>query len=122
MWSLKLLSAISKLFPSAPIDDARVNALELLNPDRIDVENVRSILNLTQAEAFAVCERAVSQGLFGKAVEVRCPDDAVAAIAASEEELPGTVYCWEQGENGHLEEVEIPTKDLRKAVFYTLNE
>jgi hypothetical protein len=43
----------------------------------------------------------------------------IAASAASEVELPRTVTCWTDTEHGP-EEVEFPTDQLRKTVFYRL--
>lgn len=98
---------------------SRVEELAHLDPHRIYIENVRSVLGVSTAEAIAICENAVRQGLFEKGIEVRCPDGGVAASAKTEQELPPTVYCWVD-EDGHVGEVERSTADLAKAPFYVL--
>jgi hypothetical protein len=95
--------------------------LSSLDPEKIYIENVRSILGVSYSSAMRICETAVRQGLFKRFVEVKCPDGAVAASANTEAELPKTVRCWTETD-GHLEEVEFSTESLAKATFYRLNE
>lgn len=85
------------------------------------MENVRSLLGVSYNTAVDLCEAAVRQGFFSRNIEVMCPDGAVAASAATEAQLPPTVRCWIR-EDGHLEEVELPTRSLDKIVSYRLNE
>ena len=108
-------------------------ALSQLDPDKIYVENVRSVLGVSSKEAERICESAVRQGVFDRFIEVLCPDGVVAAQAASDAELPDTVMCWtDEGgwtddggptyEGGTIEETEIPVRKLRKRIFYRLHE
>lgn len=120
MLSPKFLAAISRFLPRPNIPAFRIEALSGLDPHHIYVENVRSILGVSTTEAAAICENAAQQGLFQKKVDVRCPDGAVVATAPSEQELPPTVYCWDGQEHPH--ELEVPTSNLKKTVFYVLNE
>jgi hypothetical protein len=115
----RLSSIISKLFPAAEIPQERINALSRLNPQRIYIENVRSILGVNTAEAIKLCEKAYRQGLFSKGIEVRCPDGVIAAATSTENAIPPTVHCWIE-EDGHLEEQELPTGALEKVSFYAL--
>jgi hypothetical protein len=115
----KLSSIINKLFATAKIPQARIDALSRLNPQRIYIENVRSILGVNATEAIKLCENAYHQGLFGKGIEVRCPDGAVAIAADAENAIPQTVHCWVE-EDGHLEEKEVLTRDLERVSFYVL--
>jgi hypothetical protein len=116
----KLLDIISKFIPSDPLGGVE-QALARLNPDKFDVENVRSILGVSEASAKRICETAVRQGVLEKRIEVLCPDGAVAASADSEANLPATVNCLQE-QDGDFEEVELPTSQLRKLPFYRLNE
>ena len=116
-----LLPIISKFLPGAAPRSLNLDDLAKLDPSRIYVENVRSILGITTPEARAICENALSQGLFRKGVEVRCPDDAVAITVDSESNIPESVHCW-QTDHGELEEVELLTATLKKVSFYALNE
>lgn len=119
MWLTKFLDIISKVLPEDPLS-GKGDALLRLNPNKIYVENVRSLLGVSHRQAVAVCESAVRQGFFTRRVEVVCPDGTVAASADSEINLPPVVRCWQQDDE-NLEEVELPTSELRKAVFYQLN-
>jgi hypothetical protein len=123
MWILsleKFFDTISRFFPGDPLS-GKEEAIARLNPDKIYLENVRSVLGVSTARAAKFCESAVRQGLFKRAVEVVCPDGAVAASAETEAELPKTVRCW-AGERGNLEELEMETSTLPKITFYRLND
>src|SRR2546423_7111465 len=112
MWLPKFLNIISRVLPNNS-DSEVEKALAELDPDKIYVENVRSVLHVSQQKAFDLCETAVRQGFFKRAVEVKCPDGAVAVSADSEADLPLTVHCWKEEEDGHYEEVELPTNTLQ---------
>ena len=96
-----------------------MEALSALNPDKITVENVRSILRVPRAIAEKICEIAVRQGAFRKFVAVECPDGSEAAEAEREDDLPQLVTCFAE-EDGFIHEVDLPTRTLRKVTFYRL--
>jgi hypothetical protein len=112
--------AISRLVPQATLSGKEALIAEL-NPDKIYIENVRSILNVSYENAKRICETAVRQGVFARSVEVMCPGGAVAAVADSEDKLPRTVHCWVD-DSGHPAEIELATASLKKTVFYRLND
>jgi len=117
----KFLKAISKNISPSVLSERDALLLSKLDPHKIYVENVRSILGVSSTEAKRILETAVRQGIFEKRVEVTCPDGSVAASAESEEALPNSVHCWRE-EDGQLEEVDLPTDSLTKTVFYRLYE
>jgi hypothetical protein len=92
-----------------------------LNPEKIYIENVRSVLGVSAREAEQICETAARQGVFDRCVEVLCPDGVVAVTAQSEGGLPERVACMVE-EAGHLEEIEFPVSDLQKRIYYRLHE
>ena len=114
----KFLRTISSMFPSG-LTAKEAALLAQLDPRKIYVENVLFLLGVSHAKALSILETAVRQGVFEKRVEVLCPDGTVAASAESEDELPDTVHCWTQDDE---HEEELLTKDLRKTVWYRLNE
>ena len=116
----RFFDTISKFVPGDPLMGGNAEAIAKLNPDKIYVENVRSALRVTTAEASQICETAVRQGLFDRFVEVVCPDGAVATSAPTEAELPKTVHCWLE-HDGEMQDVELPTNTLSKTVFYKLH-
>ena len=120
MWLEKFLDTIRRVLPTNPLA-GKEEALAKLEPDKIYPENVRSLLGVSKEEAIRICETAVRQGLFSRAVEVLCPNGSAAASAGSEEQLPETVSCWQETD-GHVEEVSFLTTALRKETFYRLNE
>jgi hypothetical protein len=120
MWLTKFLDITSRLLPSNPVAGIE-DALADLNPDKIYVENVRSVLGVSYGKAMDICEIAVRQGFFQRGVEVKCPDGAVAASANSEADLPPMVHCWTE-EDGQFKDVELPTDKLQKVIFYKLND
>lgn len=119
----KFLNAISSLLPESLllISDEKAAALERLNPQKIYVENVRSVFGVSHSIAANLCESAVRRGLFQSGIEVVCPDGSVAATAKSEQDLPQMVRCWTE-ENGFPEQIELATTSLEKHKFYRLNE
>lgn len=106
--------------PSDPLE-GKADLLSQLDPDKIYVENVRSVLDVSHRTAQAICETATRRGLFKRQVEVMCPDGSVAAIAEAEDALPETVRCVVE-QDGQPEEEEISTSTLHKSIFYKLNE
>jgi hypothetical protein len=106
--------------PSNPVKGIELE-LSQLNPDKIYLENVRSILHVSATAASEVLEAAVRQGLLRRGVEVRCPDGYVAATADNGQELPETVNCWHE-EDGRTQRVPLPTSELKKVTFYKLND
>jgi hypothetical protein len=115
---LRFLDTMAKRFPAKAVSR---EALEQLNPDKIYVENVRSLLNISHSNAVQILDDGLNQGWLLSGIEVRCPDGSVAAIADSEDSLPQTVFCTQE-EGGHPEEVELPTQSLQKVKFYRLND
>ena len=111
----RLFRRIASLIFGEGLPEKQAAALARLNPEKIYVENVRSVLDISAWRAKQICETAVRQGVFEKRIEVLCPDGVVATSAPSEEQLPPKVICWE-----NYEEVEVPTQQLRKNVFYRL--
>ena len=116
----KFLKTISNVVPGNVLS-GREDAIARLNPDRFYIEDVRSALGVSSRGATRICESAVRQGLFNRGVQVMCPDGTVVASADTEASLPSTVRCWKD-ENGHQEEVEMPTVSLTKITFYYLND
>src|SRR5205809_1999852 len=112
----KYFNTISNVLSVNPIA-GKEELLAQLNPEKIYVENIRNLLDIPYRLAVAICETAVRQGFFKRKVEVMCPDGSVVATADTEEELPSKVTCWIKDETGP-EEVELPTRDLRKTTFY----
>lgn len=120
MWLTKFLDIIGNVLPTNPLSGEE-DALARLNPDKIYLENVRSVLGVSHKKALEICERAARQGFFRRGVEVLCPDGAVAASADIESNLPPTVHCWME-QDGNFEEVDLPTETLRKVAFYRLDD
>jgi hypothetical protein len=118
MWLEKFLNTIAKRFPAKKLSR---EALSELNPDKIYVENVRSLLDVSHSNAVEILEDGLKRGLLRSGVEVLCPDGYVAHVAETENELPTTVTCTTE-EDGHPTEVELPTSELKKVKFYKLND
>jgi hypothetical protein len=118
MWLERFLNTIARRLPGKKMSK---DALAQLNPDRIYVENVRSLLDVSNSNAVAILEEGLKQGWLLSGVEVTCPDGSVAAIAETEDMLPETVFCTQE-EGGHPEEVELSTHLLKKRKFYRLND
>ena len=85
--------------------------LARLDPRKIYLENVRSILGISSKKAQSICEAAVRQGIFEKWVEIRCPDGSVPASAKKESDLPSVVHFWVE-EDGYQNEIESKSTEF----------
>jgi hypothetical protein len=119
-WFERFLQKISDL---VPLGDSRATALAIakLNPNHIEVENVRSILNVSALTARRVCETAVRRGIFLPRIAILCPDDAVAKVVADRESMPEKVPCWIDDGDGPVRQ-DISTESLETREFYVLND
>jgi hypothetical protein len=116
----KFFETISSLIPNSTLI-GNPEALSKLNPNKIYPENVRTILGVSSASAVRICETAVRQGVFRKCVEVVRPDGAIAASAETESQLPKTVRFFRE-DRGDYEEVCMPTREMKKNIFYRLTD
>jgi len=98
-----------------------MSRLAKLDPDHIELENVRSLLGVSTPAARQICETAVRRGVFRRRVQILCPNNAVALTADESTQLPEAVRCREEIE-GHLEVEYVPVSELRKVHFYCLND
>jgi hypothetical protein len=115
-WLPRFWNRISDALPSGMPPQAAAQ-LAALNPERISLENVRSILGVSTARARLVCETAVRRGVFIKRLQVLCPDGSVAATADTEADVPATVRCW--GDDGDFDVVS--TETLRRLEVYSFH-
>lgn len=113
----RFFRTISRVLPPNVL--LNMEALAQLDPQKIYVENVRTILRVPTPIAQKVCELAVQQGAFRKFVAVECPDGSEGAEAEREEDLPPTVPCYSE-DGGFIREIDMPTSQLRKVTFYRL--
>lgn len=116
----RFLRTIIDLVPYDPLN-GREDALARLNPEKIYIENVRSVLGVSAKFAERICETAVRQGVFHRHIEVICPDGAVAVSVSDESTMPKTVKCWLE-ENGEIQQAELFTDDLKKVRFYSMTD
>lgn len=111
-WLTGSLRVISEAMSGGGPKPEALEELAALNPERIYVENVRSILNVSHARARRICETAVRRGMFRRQVLVLCPDGSVGASAPDESQLPPRTRCWVEVD-GNLELEMQDTADLK---------
>ncbi|KQS34020.1 hypothetical protein ASG33_08295 [Dyadobacter sp. Leaf189] len=72
----------------------KAELLELTDPDRIYVENIRSIFNLPTKIAKLLCELAVKSGQFEKRYGVKCPNcSRLIKVYNTLDEIPQNIKC-----------------------------
>lgn len=92
-----------------------------IDPGKIYVENIRSIMNVSQIKARTLCEMAVQQNLFVRKIGVVCPNDGrIIDEYDNEEQIPNFISC-------HICEIEskestFNTSNLKRIVFYKLRD
>jgi hypothetical protein len=115
-WYERFLKKISDFVPLSETQATAI-ALARLNPDHIELENVRSALGISYSAARRVCDTAVRRGVFLPRTAIMCPDDSVARVLNDSDSIPETVQCVSEGELQTL-----PTESLERREFYVLNE
>lgn len=118
---MRLLEIIDSTFIGAIISKKQA-ALEKLDPDRLYVENIRSLLGVPTALAKVICELAVRQGIFTRRVGVVCPNDDCGRImltVSDLEELPKEIVC-EICQLRGSEPYEFSKEEVRTETYYKL--
>lgn len=113
----RFLNLIKSAFSGGLSDDAR-KAILRLDPRRIYVENVRSMLDVSFQQAKEVCETAVRNGVFIRMYEVRRPDGSVAAVGSTLGDLPATIKFPERQPDGSFEDAEVPIERASTVEFF----
>ena len=93
-----------------------------INPQKIEIENVRSILNVNTSSAKTICETLVRENIFIKKIGIICPNTDCGRIIEefdSYEEIPEEITC-EICEDNEEERYTFKTQELEKIVFYKL--
>lgn len=114
----KFLQRIADVIPLAGVP---LDRLARLDPDRVYLENVRSLLEVSTFSAKLVCETAVRRGIFIRRTSLICPDGSVAWTGGPEDDPPATLRCWHETEYGPEPEA-IARESLRREEFFVLNE
>lgn len=74
----------------------KARIIEITDPDRIYIENVRSFFNISSRFAKFLCETAVRQGLFEKKIAIECTNSdckRIIRVFDYSEELPEALNC-----------------------------
>jgi hypothetical protein len=95
--------------------------INAIDPGKIYVESIRSILKVSTLKARTICEMAVQDNLFLRKVGVICPNDGrIIEEYEKESQIPEHITC----KICELEDVHpctFETKDLKTVIFYKLN-
>jgi len=91
-----------------------------IDPGKIYVENVRSILDVSTEHARRICEMAVIDKIFERKIGLVCPNEnRVIREFSSLNEIPETITC-SLCEANDEEESTFNTSDLKKIVYYKI--
>ncbi|MEN4760907.1 hypothetical protein ABEG63_11285 [Chryseobacterium sp. C39-AII1] len=74
----------------------KTRIIEITDPDRIYIENIRSFFNISSRFAKFLCETAVRQGLFEKKIAIECTNEdckRIIKVFDTSEELPDELTC-----------------------------
>lgn len=118
-WFEQFLTRISRFLPAGDAEEELL-ALEHIDPRRISVETVRSMLNSSASAAKLYCETAVRRGLLKRGYQYWCPDGKnVAATVFDGEPIPPTVECVQE-ENDDYRMLTLDTASLRRTEIYAI--
>jgi hypothetical protein len=97
-----------------------LNTIEAINPGKIFVENVRSVLNVSHKRARLYCEMAVLDKVFEKRLGIVCPQcGRIISEFDIHALLPPKISC-SVCEHNDEEIFEFETAILQKKVYYKL--
>jgi len=98
-----------------------LQAIKNVDPGKIQVENVRSVLNTSRRSAEIICEYGVQEGVFEKRVGFICPNEGkiIADFPYYEKNLPEFLTC-NTCENSDVEPCVFRITDLEYVKFYKL--
>lgn len=93
MSSLKFYQTIDKSFIGKFIDK-EANLWDKLDPEYIDVENIRSFYGMPLFAAKFFCKMAVRMNIFKERFQVICPNEERSIYSFdSKKEIPNEIYC-----------------------------
>lgn len=115
-WFDAFLKRISESFP-ARVSPEAVKQLARIDPERISLENVRSVLGVSASQAQRVVDTAVRRGVMTRRLQVYCPDGSVAVTVQNEEKIPPTVRCWRDDDDFEM----ISTEGLMRMEVYSFH-
>jgi len=99
----------------------KVRKIQKLNPDKIYVENIRSLLHIPTILAKTICEWAVKDKLFIRKTGIVCPNckRIIKSYNNPDKHLDESVECLvcESEERDFI----FKTSSLEKIIFYRLN-
>jgi len=97
-----------------------LRTISLINPQKIYVENIRAMMNVSTKKARLFCEMAVKESVFVRRIGVVCPNDQrIIAEYNDESELPDEITC-KVCEIGEIDPSTFKTAELQKIIFYKL--
>lgn len=76
---------------------SKAKIIEITDPDRIYIENVRRFFNISSRFAKFLCDTAVRQGLFEKKIAIECINEdckRIIKVLNVSDELPNEVTCF----------------------------
>jgi hypothetical protein len=91
-----------------------------IDPGKIYVENVRSIMNVSTEHARRICEMAVIDNIFERRIGLVCPNDnRILREFSNLVEIPEIITC-SLCEANEEEESTFETSKLKKIVYYKM--
>lgn len=93
MSSKKYLKIIDRTFIGSFVETKK-KIIEIIDPDRFYLENIRSFFNFPRFFAKFLCELAVRRGLFNKRLGILCPNcQRIIKSYKYGEEIGETFHC-----------------------------
>lgn len=97
-----------------------LQAIKGVDPGKIEVENVRSILDVSRFNARFICELGVTEGVFERRYGFVCPNEGrLIADFGEYDEIPEILTCH-VCESDDQEQYVFDTASLKQIQFYRL--
>lgn len=99
-----------------------LQAIKSIDPGKIEIENVRSVLKTSRRSAELICEMGVKEGVFEKRIGFVCPNEGkiIADFDFYDTNIPAQLTC-NTCEGDDQEEYIFNTQDLEYIKFYRLS-
>jgi hypothetical protein len=118
-----LLEKFSNIIDHSPIGAAvgyRQQLIKELDPNRIDVENIRHFFGIQFKLAKWLCDIAVTQGAFERRIGLQCPNcDSMLGDFSENDKIPEIVSCENCKRMGE-EQINFKSSSCQKIPFYKI--
>lgn len=107
-------------FKVPPNFERQLELLEKMESDKLYIENVRSLFNISFENAKFLCDSGVKEGIFTKRIGLLCPNEDCSRILLSineKQEIPNEISC-DGCEDMERDRSHFNSDELKQIIYY----